>query len=550
MSMALHRASVGARFLRHRCKSVQAVSPVSCTPSQLETVRATLGAKGASVDKVAVSAGLLTGSAILVAAKDIGSGEAVLSISDSAWLGLDAIKRSSIGAAVQGLEPWLQIALLLIQQRFGQPASAEWSWYVSSLPATPNSSPLFWTDEQQAMLQGSQALENMEGYRLFYESRFQQLFGAEGSLSTGPAAAAFPASVFTWPHFLWAAASVRGRSHAPLEGDALALVPLADSVGGSAGVTAAAGSQQQQHQQQHQQARSSSSSSSRVHPPLCAGLICRSACLQVSHRRDGNTRWRVKSTGLFGRGQQLVVEASRPIKKGEELSMDYAPDKLDNSVLLDFGCLDTTSPKAGYQLSLSLSASDPLLDDKLDIVETAGLQASQSFDLQPNQPPPEAMLALLRLMQLQGADAFLLESVFRNDVWGFMSEPVSQPNEAAVCTSMIEGAQAALQGYPASIDADLALLRSGTLARGSVEEMAVQVKGQGQGWMQLMGQVLEDEVRLGEQEALDGLLQWFEERQGSLKRLAYYQERRLRRLGLIDDEGRTTYDSFFEDGIA
>ncbi|KAJ9508943.1 hypothetical protein QJQ45_028268 [Haematococcus lacustris] len=510
MSMALHRASAGARFSRHRCKSVQAVSPVSCTPSQLETVRATLGAKGASVDKVAVSAGLLTGSAILVAAKDIGSGEAVLSISDSAWLGLDAIKRSSIGAAVQGLEPWLQIALLLIQQRFGQPASAEWSWYVSSLPATPNSSPLFWRDEQQAMLQGSQALENMEGYRLFYESRFQQLFGAEGSLSTGPAAAAFPASVFTWPHFLWAAASVRGRSHAPLEGDALALVPLADSV----------------------------------------GLICRSACLQVSHRRDGNTRWRVKSSGLFGRGQQLVVEASRPIKKGEELSMDYAPDKLDNSVLLDFGCLDTTSPKAGYQLSLSLSVSDPLLDDKLDIVETAGLQASQSFDLQPNQPPPEAMLALLRLMQLQGADAFLLESVFRNDVWGFMSEPVSQPNEAAVCTSMIEGAQAALQGYPASIDADLALLRSGSLARGSVEEMAVQVKGQGQGWMQLMGQVLEDEVRLGEQEALDGLLQWFEERQGSLKRLAYYQERRLRRLGLIDDEGRTTYDSFFEDGIA
>jgi len=30
----------------------------------------------------------------------------------------------------------------------------------------------------------------------------------------------------------------------------------------------------------------------------------------------------------------------------------------------------------------------------------------------------------------------------------------------------------------------------------------------------------------------------------------YYQERRLKRLGLIDDEGRTTYDSFFKDGIA
>lgn len=28
------------------------------------------------------------------------------------------------------------------------------------------------------------------------------------------------------------------------------------------------------------------------------------------------------------------------------------------------------------------------------------------------------------------------------------------------------------------------------------------------------------------------------------------QERRLKRLGLLDDDGRTTYDSFFSDGIA
>lgn len=47
------------------------------------------------------------------------------------------------------------------------------------------------------------------------------------------------------------------------------------------------------------------------------------------------------------------------------------------------------------------------------------------------------------------------------------------------------------------------------------------------------------QVRLGEQEALDDALQWFESRQGTeLKRLAYYQERRLRKLGLVDDQGR------------
>lgn len=31
-----------------------------------------------------------------------------------------------------------------------------------------------------------------------------------------------------------------------------------------------------------------------------------------------------------------------------------------------------------------------------------------------------------------GEDAFLLESIFRNEVWDFMAEPVSPGNEAAV----------------------------------------------------------------------------------------------------------------------
>ena len=35
----------------------------------------------------------------------------------------------------------------------------------------------------------------------------------------------------------------------------------------------------------------------------------------------------------------------RACLQGEELSMDYAPDKLDNMVLLDYGVLDTTTPK-------------------------------------------------------------------------------------------------------------------------------------------------------------------------------------------------------------
>jgi hypothetical protein len=38
-----------------------------------------------------------------------------------------------------------------------------------------------------------------------------------------------------------------------------------------------------------------------------------------------------------------------------------------------------------------------------------------------------------------GSDAFLLEALFRNNVWEFMLLPVSEENERAVCLSMIDG---------------------------------------------------------------------------------------------------------------
>lgn len=43
--------------------------------------------------------------------------------------------------------------------------------------------------------------------------------------------------------------------------------------------------------------------------------------------------------------QVCGVEAVRAVRKGEALSMDYGPDKLDNTLLLDYGVLDTASAK-------------------------------------------------------------------------------------------------------------------------------------------------------------------------------------------------------------
>lgn len=42
------------------------------------------------------------------------------------------------------------------------------------------------------------------------------------------------------------------------------------------------------------------------------------------------------------------------------------------------------------------------------------------------------LVRFLRLRCVGGDDAFLLESIFRSEVWDFMNEPVSRTNEEAV----------------------------------------------------------------------------------------------------------------------
>ena len=109
------------------------------------------------------------------------------------------------------------------------------------------------------------------------------------------------------------------------------------------------------------------------------------------------------------------------------------------------------------------------------------------------------MLAMLRLINLDNADAFLLESIFRNEVWGHVNLPVSEENERAVYESMTSGCAAVLQSYPSKLEDDLALLK--TLPEDAVHaRMAVT-------------------LRLGEKEVLEATLRFFEDRLGLLNEL-------------------------------
>eukprot|EP00889_Picochlorum_renovo_P004009 jgi/Picre1/31039/NNA_006396.t1 len=144
---------------------------------------------------------------------------------------------------------------------------------------------------------------------------------------------------------------------------------------------------------------------------LVPGIDC------LVHRRQGNSELSIQSGGLFSGEKSLVVKAIKAIGQGEEVSCDYH---------------QASQRAMDYRHPLNLYWKVA--------------------------PPPETMLAMLRLINLDNADAFLLESIFRNEVWGHVNLPVSEENERAVYESMISGCAAVLQTYPTKIDDDIALL--------------------------------------------------------------------------------------------
>lgn len=167
------------------------------------------------------------------------------------------------------------------------------------------------------------------------------------------------------------------------------------------------------------------------------------------------------------------------------------------------------------ELSFEVDDSDRFRDDKLDVLEyetydLAPMEPLQTFDVtggpgSTGEPDP-AMIQFLRLVKLGGRDAFLLESIFRKEIWGFMSEPVSEENERAVVTAVIDACQNALSD----------MMDDDTVAGDDKSE-----KDQ----LCLM-------VRESERDALSRTLKFMQQEATALDLKEYYQVRRLKSLGL------------------
>ena len=225
--------------------------------------------------------------------------------------------------------------------------------------------------------------------------------------------------------------------------------------------------------------------------------------------------------GTFGttKGVEFRTGKVREYKKDDEVFVSYGP-KSAAEYCLDHGFVpkkmkEMTTSVA--ELTFEVDQEDRFYDDKLDILEfetydSAPMEPSQSFDLvselgRDGEPDP-AMIQFLRLVNLGTKDAFLLESVFRRDIWGFMSLPVSEINERDVLETIVTSCTNALKDMEAMENA-------------YDEEKDVSCPSN------ICALIKESETR-----ALSRTLEYVSREKEALDLKEYYQERRLKDLGL------------------
>lgn len=246
------------------------------------------------------------------------------------------------------------------------------------------------------------------------------------------------------------------------------------------------------------------------------------------HKRGTRANAELKTSGgWFGSRASLV--AARDIEEGEEISLDWDDDEElgDSRIFSERGQLDVEASCGTFEIGLSIPADDPFLDDKLDVLYVAGFEGeTATFVIQEGRTPSEDLRTMLRLVHLGGTDAFLLEALFREQAWDLISQPVSRENEEMACGSIVQALQQALDSYPTTLEEDFAMLTRGQVQIGSAMEVAVR-------------------LRLGEKQALQTGIRFFKGILEQLDDFEYYQERRLKSLGLLNDDGASTFEDFF-----
>ncbi|KAL1526284.1 hypothetical protein AB1Y20_015002 [Prymnesium parvum] len=433
-------------------------------------------ARGGTAKAVRAAAAANTGLG-LETRRAVKRGEVLLAVPASLALSAESALRSAeLGPSLATFEPMLAeysfIALQLLQQRFAGDASELAPWLSSSaLPADGfDDLPLLWPEEERAELQASTTLgfgQRLAGAAADFEWLEENVFSASPM--------EFPPFVFTADAFRAALALAFSRA-VPLpikEGASevqLALLPLLDLVNHDSSPTSA---------------------------------------LKVRAARGG----------LFGAGaSDAMVElvALEDLPEGSPLTRRYGRGEVGAELLVDFGFIEKRLP-ASAMLTFELDdQNDRNYDDKLDCLERNGLSDLEYWVLSEEQCAAEGLptdlLAFLRLKHLNGADCFLLESIFADSLWSeHLQLPVSEENERSALQDAASAVVRYKEGLAGSLQTDLQIL-------GEAPEKS-------RAYMMAS-------VRYAERRALEAAARWIEARLLRLETLEYYQERRLNALGL------------------
>lgn len=502
------------------------------TEAATELLAATVAAGGTASPALTVAPSVIApGRAALVASSAVGGAgrTALLQLPLSLlWTPETAAAALPPLPASPLLDDYALLSLALIHAR-AHPGAVDpvAAAYVAGLPdAAALDVPLLWADAELDRLAGSA----LGGAAARMKAEVAAEWAALDAEVLAPARDAFPADVYTAGAYAWSAAVVveRGLSLpdyplvlAPAIDLATGVVALGDGGGGGGAAS----------------------------PPAVTGSV------------------EIVGTGLFGRNKVLQLTApASGVPVGAIVAGVTAAAASEGRSFRDYfleaGAVVAAAPATDADgggvvgLSFGLSPEDSQYDDKLDILETyaypgesadgdededgevrvfplaaapAGAGSDSDADADDDDadddgdgsaswtrdswtPPPDLM-PFLRLVMLGGGDVFLLEAVFRPEVWGFMAYPVSEENEAAAIDAILAACATALDGYtvpPGAADGDgaggPATARRAALAR------------------RLVGV---------ETAALRACVAYFTRERATLDSLEYYQERRLRELNLL-----------------
>jgi [ribulose-bisphosphate carboxylase]-lysine N-methyltransferase len=233
--------------------------------------------------------------------------------------------------------------------------------------------------------------------------------------------------------------------------------------------------------------------------------------MDMCNHADECNEVQVGYMGTFGTTKGVQLLATKPYKAGEQVFCSYGPKSAADYLMEHGFCPDQCWKTAVSELTFEIEAEDRFRDDKLDILENdtydqAPMDPVQSFDVvfavgRDSEPDP-AMMQFVRFCKLGSSDAFLLESIFRSEVWGFMELPVSELNELQVVKTICGVCERALS--------DLKECPPG-------------------------GPEVCTKLRESETQALTRSLEYLKREQEALDLKEYYQERRLKDLGLNSD---------------